>query len=74
MGQEYEVEELRNGGSADGALLLELLSRRPRRWNELESAGLSVKRVLMACSDLAEAVGHTVQIGPVFVELVEQKW
>jgi hypothetical protein len=69
MSYTYEVGELRNGGSADGALLLTLLSRGPQSWSELAEAGLSPGRVMTAISDLAGGFGYCVTIGPVRVWL-----
>jgi hypothetical protein len=73
MSHEFEIAELREGGSPDGALLLSLLSRGARRWTELQAAGLDRDRVLAAVADLAEGFGHCVAIGPVYVSLVEER-
>jgi hypothetical protein len=67
----HVIRELADNGCHDAALLLALLERGPRTWEELARAGLNQNRVLIAVGDLAEGFGYSILIVPVQVALVE---
>jgi hypothetical protein len=66
-----EIVELRDAGAVDAAQLLVLISPRERTWAELQAAGLSRDRVLLAAGDLAEALGYVIRVGPLWISIVE---
>jgi len=57
--------------TACAGVLLALLERSPRTWDELQAAGLSRREVGQAIADLAQCSRHRLIVGPLMVQIEE---